>query len=538
VGIAAAPAMAAVKTFSVAPFTVNGSKTYAYLEQSIPQMFASRLFWQEHFEPSTRTGAAKPLPPADETAAEKARAAANADYIIWGSVTVVGNACSIDVRVRSKEGTSWPLARESDIQRLIPDLRQVADAINAQVFQRPQAKSAAAARPKPASVNQMNPGLVHNETSPAEVYINPQFRYAGKGADESRLRSQSLNFASVGMEICDAAGLGKPQIFLLEEKRLHAFRIDEGAQLTPLGDFELPASQYALSIRSLNMDGGVKLIVNSKDEDENLHCRILSFDGKTFKEYAKTPSIYLDVVKMPPLFKPTLIGQRANPPHLFIPGVSEAVVRGGKIELAGKIQLPQDFQVFNFAYIPTGAEAADALKLVMLDSGERLRLYSEKGARMFTTEDTYSGSVQGIYVDAAMPGMGREYNIQGTTYFIPMRMLAVDLDNDGNYEIIVNKPISTASTIFGNYRSFPQSEIHSMQWDGLGLSLVWKTRRIRGSVVDYAITDANHDGIPDLVVCVNTHPGPVSVTSRKTIVMLYPLDLSKADPGTQPSVSE
>ena len=113
-----------------------------------------------------------------------------------------------------------------------------------------------------------------------------------------------------------------------------------------------------------------------------------------------------------------------------------------------------------------------------------------------------------------------------------MRMLAIDLERDGNYELLVNKPISTASEIFDRYRFFPQSEIHSLFWDGLGLNLQWKTRRIKGSMVDYTIGDANNDGIPDLVVCLNTHPGALGVKARKTVVMLYPLDVSRTDPAT------
>lgn len=532
-------APAAVKTFTVAPFQVNGSNSVSYLEKSIPQMFASRLFWKGQFEPAGKPGSATAIAPADEASAAKARAAAGADYVIWGSVTVIGDNSSIDVRVMDKNGKSWPISRESTVNGLIPDLRKVCDSINAEIFQIPQAKSSAPSQP--AAVNQMNPALVRNEDHAGqEVYINPAFRYSGSNADESRLRSQTLNFASVGMEICDAAGNGKPQMFLLEERRLHAFDIDENYQLKPLGTVELPAAHQALSLRSVQLDGSrrASLIVNTKDDREDLFARIFSFDGSNFKEQARGLSLYLNVVNFPPTYKPRLVGQRANPPRLFVPGVREASIRNGKIELGGRIDLPKDFNVFNFSYIPAGMDRSDAMKMIMLDENERLRLYSEKGSRMFTSEEMYSGSVQGIYVDAGMPGMGPEHATQGQTYYIPIRMLAVDLDSDGNYEVIVSKPITTAGQIFSGFRSFPQSEIHSLQWDGMGLSLVWKTRRIKGSVVDYAITDGNRDGILDLVLCVNTYPGALGAASRKTMIVAYPLDLSKADPGIRPSFIE
>ncbi|MCC8194528.1 MAG: VCBS repeat-containing protein [Deltaproteobacteria bacterium] len=537
---AAASTAEAAKTFTVAPFVVNGSAAYKYLETSIPDMFASRLFWQGHFEPAKKTGTTRAIAPTDEAAAKSALAAAGADYVVWGSVTVVGENCSIDARVLDTAGQSWPISRESTVKRLIQDLRQVSDSISAQVFQKPQTQ-AQARQPQPVErINQMNPDLVRNQTTPAEVYINPQFRYSGGSGDDSRLRSQTLGFASLGMEICDATGDGQLEVFLLEEKRLHAFRFEADNKLKPLGTLELSAMQYGLSIRSMDLDGSGRssLIVNLKDEDEDFLARIFTFDGKEFKETARSAGTYLNVVNMAPTYRPMLLGQRSNKPQLFRQGIHEAFVRNGKIVLGGTITMPKDFNVFNFACVPPGTDPNDTAKLVMLEESERIRLYSEKGGRLSSTEERYSGASQGIEVNQAMPGMGRDTVIQDALYYIPMRFLVTDLDDDGNYEIIVNKPISTAAAFFGRYRSFPQSEIQSLQWDGIGLALVWKTRRIKGSVVDYTIADPNGDGIPDLVVCVNTHPGPLGTSARKTIVVLYPLDLSKADPETTPHFSE
>lgn len=63
-----------------------------------------------------------------------------------------------------------------------------------------------------------------------------------------------------------------------------------------------------------------------------------------------------------------------------------------------------------------------------------------------------------------------------------------------------------SAQFFENYRFFPEGEIESLYWDGVGLGLQWKTRRIKGSVVDFALADPNNDGTKDLVVCLNTHP--------------------------------
>ncbi len=536
----AGSAQAAAKTFTVLPFAVNGPSAYRYLEQSVPQMFTSRLFWAGQFEPKNQPDAKKASAPANEAAAETARAAIGADYVVWGSVTIVGENSSLDVHVRDKNGKSWPISRETTVAQLIPVLKQVAESINGDVFQRPRQGSQVRAEAAKQRVNQMNPGLVRNQNTPAEVYMNPQFRYSGHNPDDSRLRSQILPFTAFGMEICDADGDGRNEVFILTDNTIMAYRF-ETDRLVPLGHFDMPVSPYGLSIRSidLNNSGRPKLVVNSKAEKEDPYVRIFSFDGKRFKEEFRGVALYANVVYLPPLFRPQLVVQRTNPPHLFLAGLYEAVLRNGKISMGTKLaNLPEKCNLFNFAYIPTGPNPADTMKVVMLTEDENLRVYSEKGARLAQTSETFSGSFQGIYVDAGMPGMGEEHVTRGQTYYIPMRILVVDMDRDGKHEIIVNKPISTASAIFSGYRAFPQSEIHALQWDGVGLGLVWKTRRIKGGTADYAIADLNNDGIPDLVVCVNTHPGALGATARKTIVLAYPLDLSQTDPRTLPSGTE
>jgi hypothetical protein len=65
-----------------------------------------------------------------------------------------------------------------------------------------------------------------------------------------------------------------------------------------------------------------------------------------------------------------------------------------------------------------------------------------------------------------------------------------------------------------------------MYWDGVGLSLQWKTARIKGTVTDYALADFDNDGTLDLVVNVNSHTGMAGTTKKRTMLVAYPLDLT------------
>ena len=536
----ASQAVAAEKaTFVVMPFSIQGPQGFAYLERSIPQMLTSRLYWKGRVEPVVQDLPAGVKPVTTDAAAEKARVQYGADYVVWGTVTVVGDDCSLDIRVRNKAGKVWPQSRDTKATQLIAAIKVVSDNINREVFGR-SGQSGESASSGKGRVNQMNPDVMMNETSDKDVYLNPQFRYSGaSAADDSRLRSQALPFTAIGMEVLDANGDGKNEIVLLSEYNLYAYSFENG-QLKPIAEFQFPRALECLTLRALPRSTGKPwLIVNMIDDKGLPKSSILTLNGNQFVEEMKNVKYFLNVVKLPPDHMPVLIGQEAQPPRLFRPGVINEMAKQGDSLVPGKgIALPKDANVLNFTYLPGGRDERDGEKLIVLSEAERLRTYTTKGARLAESPEKYSGSAVGFEMNAAMRGMGKERVTIGDTYYMPMRMVPIDLEHDGNYELLVNKPISTASEIFDRYRFFPQSEIHSLFWDGVGMNLQWKTRRIKGSVVDFAVSDANNDGITDLVTCLNTHPGALGAKARKTIVVLYPLDLDKTNPGTAPSKSD
>lgn len=530
--LAASPVFAAPQSYAVLPFQINGPSSYRYLEKAIPQMFSSRLYWKDHFHPVASDAAAKAALPGSEADVAKTQAALGANYAVWGSVTIVGDDCSLDVRVRDPKGKVWPKSSRAKVNDLIAALQTSADAVSAEVFGRASAQPAnAAAEPK--VVNQMNEAFVVNETQNQQVYLNPQFRYQGNAAGDARMRSQSLPFSALGMLVEDVDGDGKNEVLLLDDKAVYAYRW-EGGRLAPAGEFRPNRYLDCLNINSidLNRDGRREIVITAVDEKSNEpESFILNYAGGQFTEVMTRIGYFLNVVKLPPDFIPVLVGQKTDQPRLFRPGVYEMAKNGDSLMQIKRLDLPEGANVFNFVWVPGGSKG-DGDKIVTLTDTERLRVHTAKGGRVAETDESYSGTAKGISIEPNMPGMGRDKVLLKSQYYIPMRMLAVNLDRDDNWELLVNRPISTASQFFERYRFFPQGEIHALYWDGVGLGLQWKTRRVKGSVADFALADVNNDGVQDLVLCVNTPPGALGMESRKTMVLAYPLDLSKVDPNT------
>lgn len=540
----------AAKSFAVAPFSINGPNDYQYLSKGIQDMMVSRLHWAGNFETldKEKVDAATGGKAIDDGKAAATRSQLGADYLVYGSVTILGKQSSVDVKVIGPDGKVVPHTAQSELDRLIPTLEVVATKINKDIFDRPTDSSNKANDVE--RVNAMNPGLIHNETSQnQEFYLNPQFRYAGDAQSEGRLRSPTLPYSGTSIVVGDADNDGRNECFISSEDTIYAYRFDVNNNMEPIGEYSLGPrlTIIRMSLVDLNRNGmqdlvvsaiflpvemDVQKVVNTADINTP-RGYVFSLEGNKLVPKEQDIDLFLATAPTPPNFTPMLVGQRRGPYDTFDTTVHEIVKMSGKYTLGGRLLLPPKGNAFNFVYLPQGD--AD-YKIILTNKKDRLEVYNRSGGLEFTTDNIYSGSSLGV-VDPRDKFHMKDDLIMNAPYYIPLRMLPVDLNGDGSYELIVNHPISVAAMFFDRYRNFPQGEIHCLYWDGVGMTLVWKTRRIKGSVADYGVADINNDGIKDLYVLVNTHPGMVGMGRKRTAVLIYPLDTSKTD-STTPVNSE
>jgi len=513
------------RRFAVLPFEVHGPDQFAYLGQGIQSMLTSRLKWTGKFEDldkASNTQAGMALP----ESMEQARAAVtemDVDYLIYGSVTILGEQASLDMHLVDREGQDNPQAAQVALNDLIPALENIAKQVNAQIFGRPETAAPAPQAAKPAGPT--HPDLIYNEYGPerTQYHLNPEFLYAGAADSPGRWRSQALPFSSLGMVVGDADNNGKNEIFILTDNKVMAYHVVEN-RLMPLAEYAAPIRFQCLNISLLDLDrDGFQEIIVSAILEEMPRSFILNFiDGKFVLVEERIP-MYLNVARIPPEYSPTLIGQKKGRQRLFDTSVHEMLRMGGALEPGPTINLPKGANVFNFTFLPQG----DDFKVVVADHSDKLRVFSSQNTFQSVTEDSYAGSALGLTVDVSLPGI--EQDLDGDYqdfYYIPSRLVPVNLSPDGQrWDLLVNRNISVSAQFFARYRYFPQGEIHALFWDGINLNINWKTRRIRGTVVDYGLVDLMNDGRTQLFVLVNTHPGVTGFTQRRTVLLSYALEL-------------
>lgn len=538
VAVAAGAASAAAKSAVVLPFVVNAPQSYAYLSKAVQATIQGRLDRPGVLE--ARTGQNKA---ASQAEAQQALRSSGADNAVWGSVNVMGNDCTVVMNSVDKAGKTWSKTAQAPVSELTTSVQNLTSSLSQEVFGISSAMrtpgSTAAGSPRGATANG---DIVTNETGQQQVYLNPQFRYQGAGAEDgSRLRTQRLAYNMVDMAVGDFNGDGKNEIAILSDHDLRIYSWPVNGQLKLIGETVVSRSNNNFSMRAidLNRDRSMALVVTTTEESSNRpYSFIYSFKGNKFSTIAERVPYYMSVMRVPPTYSPTLVGQAWDSLKLFAPGVRIMTKQDGKFTLGTRLDLPTGATVFNCVWLPAGKNGKGE-QLVMLTDDERIKLFQGHGNSLIhTTMERYSGSATGMDHYKGMPGLGVDKAYQlPSKYYAPMRLIAADIGNTGDYTLLVNKPISTAAQFFDRYRFFPQGEVHALYWDGVGLGLKWKTRRIRGSVAEIDLADVNNDGILDLVVGLNTSPD-LGIGSRQCMITAYPLDVSATNPNVPADLSD
>lgn len=536
----AGEARAAEKTFIIAPFAVNAPQSYNYLSKAVPGTIQGRLN-----KPGVLTGKAA-AGKAGEAEVRRAMKNSGADFGVWGVINVMGKDATVEVNSVDKNGKTWSRSATGTISSLTGTVQNLAAALGSEVMGVSAAAAPAFMTPgsRAASGSAARPGsdIIVNETGQQQVYLNPQFRYQGAGAnDGSRLRSQRIDHNMVDMALGDFNGDGKTEIAVIGDTTLAIYLWDQGGRLKKLGERKVSQSNNNFSMRAmdLNRDGATDLVIATFEEESNRpYSYFISFKGNQFSEVAPRIPYFASVLRVPPSFELRLVGQGFDSVRMFSPGVHDLVKQNGKYVLGGRIGLPSGANVFNVSWIPDGNDKKGDL-LIMLTDDEKIKVFAGNGSKpIHTSMERFSGSATGMDFYKTVPGLGTDKRTQlPGKYYSPMRMIAADIGHTGENVLLLNKPISTASQFFDRYRFFPQGEVHALYWDGVGMGLKWKTRRIRGSVAEIDLGDVNNDGITDLVVGINTSP-ELGVGSRQSMITAYPLDTSRADPNTPADMSD
>ncbi|MFH1913717.1 MAG: VCBS repeat-containing protein [Pseudomonadota bacterium] len=539
--LAAAPALAqSTKKFTVFPFTYTGPQKYSYFPQAFQSSLSSSLEWGGHVVPAGMAAIEGISTPRSKADMVNALRTTGLDYVVTGTISILDNEATLSMMAMGADGGYWENKGQMNINQVTSWLDAQSKSVMGDVFRRPgYSASETAAKTTDIQDGVSNPTeavntqfLMAQDDQYQPDTLNPQFRYEGGAETEGRWRSQTLRFFSTSMVVADGSGDGQNEVFILHRTGIGAYRYEDG-KLRQLDSLDLTASTQYLRLEAadLDRDGVPELIIGTYQTQSRSgllaadgwpKSHILSFKGGKFQFVVKDYGRFLGVLRMPPGYTPILVAQEKGVRHLFSQRINEAYLKGNSIELGQSIPSPEFGTIYSMAYLPDEF----GFKYVVLDDSHRIKVYSQTMERLSSTdEETYNSSGLGIDTSDRPLGMGPG-TVDGviSTYNVPFRMVVASLSQKGKYELLVNRDLSVAAQVFERFNYYTQGEIHALTWDGVGMALSWKTRRIKGQVSDIAVADLNNDGNMQLCVLLNTFPGGMGFTNRQTVVLAYDLN--------------
>jgi hypothetical protein len=145
-----------------------------------------------------------------------------------------------------------------------------------------------------------------------------------------------------------------------------------------------------------------------------------------------------------------------------------------------------------------------------------LSFFNAAGNEVWKSTEKYGGSH--IFFLMESEG-GHEENRQ----WLPLRILASDLDGNGTVEVISIKNRDVINRLVARQRKFNDGIVEGLSWDGGQMVTMWKSRKIQGQISDLSVGDFDNDGRAELVLSVITRQGLIIGTDPSSSIVSYDL---------------
>ena len=552
---AAAPSWAVnEKKVAILPFAVHSAENIDYVRQGIGDMLSSRLSVTEKIEVVNRDTV---LAAFKETSGKELTLAdvyglgkkLNVDFVIWGSITKIGNSLSIDGRlvdIASYKAAVTIGTQSPTMDEVIPKINEFARKIEAHILgvsptaieKSPAPQQIIVSRqPAPTATRETEiiSGMKDSKKGTFTASINPDFINAAQPLDsKSFWKSPEFPSEFKGIDIGDVNGDGLNETVMIDIKNVFIYQ-KKGDEFRMIQ--RIPGKSYenfvAVDVADINQNG-VKEIIISSYSGRIVNSRIIEFRDGKYVTIASDLPWFMRVIDNG-TGAPILLGQRMGiekQPSLsatvpFDSPIHEIRWENGEYREGRKMRIPEGLSVYGLTLDRLTESGPE--KVIALNQDDYLYIYDQTDKTLaqvatfggskelvYKSEDVYGGT--NTYIDpmgdATSPMMG---DLSPVGAYINLRIVTFDTNKDGKREFIIVKNISSAARLFQRVKLFTSAEVYNIEWDGMGMVENWRTKKINGYVADYQFKDIDNDGEPDVVLALVLTTG-ASLKGRSVVV--------------------
>jgi len=526
------------KKVAVFPFAVHSSENLEYIRNGIWDMLISRIGADNEISVIDKKDVAEAIKGKDSYTADdiyRLGQQLGADYATWGSITKIGSSVSLDGKLIDIMTNKTPVCvyeQCKSVNDIIPKVNLFSRKITQHVTGRvpeflptgQQDAEKTAEEVTPEKSLESEKAFQTRRGTMTAVY-NPEFVFGAGPIDrENYWISQRFPAKFRGMAIGDVNGDGLNEIVVIDINKLTVYR-KEGKNLKTLAT--LQGERYdeyiSVDIADINRNGIAEIFVSNVRATDRLASFVVEYRDEQYAMKETGIDMFFRVIepyRKPPYLIAQVLGSDRSVP--FEKPIYKVHYKGGKYERNKRLPIPQGLSVYGLTIDRVGESGE---RVIALDGNDHLRMYA-KTTLPIDKIHIYGGSEKSIWKsEDVYGGSDTVFQLQNKTTledecfaYVNPRIITHDTNDDGKQEIVIVRNISAAGRTFEHTRVFTKSELFNLEWDGLGLIINWKTKKIGGYIADYQIKDMDNDGEDDVVLALRVSPTRSVIVSYKLSV--------------------
>lgn len=524
---------------TVLPFSINSAENIDYMKNGIEEMLTSRLSASDKINVTKADTVAQQL---KKSKIKKITSddvlmigkKLSSDYVVWGSITKIGNSISLDGKLVNMEKGKPDIgvaSQSQNIDDIIPKINEFSESIVNHILgiTPPSATTSTAATPAAMSresqiISNMRSG---KKGATLTSVINADFINSADPLNRKGFwMSQKIPAEFKGMDIGDVNRDGNNEIVTIDKNNVYIYqKTDKDLKLLEKIKGKSFDNYISVDIADINRNEAQEIIVTSLN-DNLLDSFVLEFKNGKYEIIASDIRLFLRVIDTPSGV-PLLLGQEFGFGKPFDMPIYEIIWKDGTYVNDQKMKIPIGLSIYGLTIDNLGIGGAEE-KILALDELDYLYIVDKTNKSLaslssigFTSdeliwrsEDVYGGSNNYIEnIDKNNPD-----DPKAKSAYVNLRILTADTNKNRKKEIIIVKNLSPVGRLFKHFKLFTASEIYNLEWDGLGMAENWRTKKINGYVADYSLKDVDNDGQQELVLALIQSVG-VALRDRSVIVI-------------------
>ncbi|MCK4846405.1 MAG: VCBS repeat-containing protein [Deltaproteobacteria bacterium] len=545
----------AVAKIAVAPWRLNAPPELAYLKAALTDMLSSRMSADDSVEVTQRDVVYDAYGFYSNGLTGSTAAAfgigLNVDYVLYGSLSVLGGELSLDASLVDVRGgavetfffkghgvESVIALTEALAEKVFDKLKGLNDAepLAAVSVVDERTLSEGPSYTGKFSMADDSSSIIEPTEVPVEIvvpvvapghktdvdrsdgFITKADIKSGKLEAKSSWRFKLGSGLFNDMEVVDLDGDGRLEIFAMKVAEIHIFRVMEDGTLKRLTVIDGIGDSKNISISTFDSDAdGFDELYISRIKAGRADSCILeaNSDGSNDGFEVKSCGIPFIIKSVVIDGHAMLLGQEFNKNWGLKRAVYELTVTSEGVIKGDKVPLPKGSELYGVAYGDVFGDGTD--QLISIDNKRRLRVYeresADKWSREWRSTEKFGGTLTTLEYGDSQGTAKETFSLEGDIY-------TVDTDDNGGVEVILKTNL--AGGVFGKYskrvREFKGGFISALKWDGSGLVELWRTKEITGYVADFFIGDLDGDGARDITILVTEGTGFSSHKSKSYIL--------------------